>query len=93
MHTTGPWQRAEVSHNDKMVLVGSNFDASVEETKNGGMWVAQCIGPDRDANAKLVAASPLMLEALEGAAEWLSGWASAEPYLSKIRAAIAAAKS
>lgn len=33
-----------------------------------------------------------MLEALKSAEEWLSGWASAEPYLSVVRAAIAKAE-
>lgn len=33
-----------------------------------------------------------LLAALKGAEEWLSGWASAEPYLTTIRAAIAKAE-
>jgi hypothetical protein len=33
-----------------------------------------------------------LLAACEAAAEWLEGWASAEPYLSLLRAAIAAAR-
>ena len=32
-----------------------------------------------------------LLEACKGAAEWLSGWASAEPYLSRLEGAIARA--
>lgn len=40
----------------------------------------------------LIAAAPDMFEALEGAAEWLSGWASAEPYLGRIQAARAKAR-
>jgi hypothetical protein len=56
--TPGPWRKAEPALSDKMVLVGSNLDDSVEETKNGGMWIAQCLGPDRDANARLIAAAP-----------------------------------
>jgi len=44
------------------------------------------------ANARLIAVAPEMLEALEQAEEWLSGWASAEPYIDDIQAAIAKAK-
>lgn len=43
------------------------------------------------ANARLIAAAPDLLEACKQAEAWLSGWASAEPYLSIIRAAIAKA--
>lgn len=38
--------------------------------------------------ARLIAAAPSLLAACKDAAEWLSGWASAEPYLSRIEAAI-----
>jgi len=44
------------------------------------------------ANAKLIAAAPDMLEALEKAEKWLKGWASAEHELEIIQAAIAKAK-
>lgn len=67
--TAGPWRVAAVSHSDKMTLVGSNFDADAEETKNGGMWIAQCIGPDRDANAKLIAASRDLVEVAKDVAK------------------------
>lgn len=46
---------------------------------------------ENEANAKLIAAAPEMLDALLNAKEWLSGWASAEPYLSEIEAVIAKA--
>ena len=45
----------------------------------------------QEANARLIAAAPTMLEALKKAEQWLSGWASAEPYIDEIRAAIALA--
>ena len=41
---------------------------------------------------RLIAAAPDLLAACEAAEEWLSGWASAEPYISIIRDAIAKAK-
>ena len=45
-----------------------------------------------DKVAELEANNADLLEALEKAEEWLEGWASAEPYLSIIRAAIAKAR-
>src|SRR3990167_5564369 len=42
--------------------------------------------------AALRASNAELLAALKRAEEWLNGWASAEPYLSEIRAAIEAAK-
>ena len=69
-YTKGPWRVAAVSHNDKMARVGSNTDASAEEIKNGGMWVSQCIGPDRDANARLIAAAPDLLEVAQDISAW-----------------------
>ena len=77
MHTLGPWK------------VNEDIDV-VDDT---GRMIAEVFNPSGmlSSNAALIAAAPVMLEALEGAAEWLSGWASAEPYLAKIQAAIAAA--
>ena len=43
------------------------------------------------ANARLIAAAPELLEACKKAEGWLSGWASAEPYIDVLRAAIAKA--
>lgn len=43
---------------------------------------------EEEANARLIAASPKLLEACKSAEEWLSGWASASPYIEVIRAAI-----
>jgi hypothetical protein len=44
------------------------------------------------ANMKLLAAAPELLEALKLAEQWLEGWASAEPELAVVRAAIAKAE-
>jgi hypothetical protein len=48
--------------------------------------------PTRDANARLMDAAPDMLEALKMAREWLAGWASAEPQLLAIDAALSKAE-
>jgi hypothetical protein len=44
-----------------------------------------------EANAKLIAAAPELLDALKLAEQWLEGWASAEPELAIVRVAIAKA--
>jgi hypothetical protein len=64
-HTPGPWGVAEAAPDDKMMRVGSNLDPNTEITKNGGMRIAQVIGPDRIANARLIAAAPDLLAALK----------------------------
>lgn len=43
------------------------------------------------ANKRLIAAAPDLLEAARAAEQWLSGWASASPYIDALRAAIAKA--
>lgn len=50
------------------------------------------IGPLDKATAHRIAACNEMERALEQAEEWLEGWASAEPYLSEIRAALTKAQ-
>lgn len=91
-HTPGPWGVAEAAPDDKMMRVGSNLDPNTEITKNGGMWIAQVIGPDRIANARLIAAAPALLEALQDAKFRLFGAGpSADPLYATMRAAIAQA--
>lgn len=94
-HTPGPW-----AVEDPM-----GFELSIVEAgKPPHEWrfIASCALPKGDddqdftarevhANAKLVAAAPEMLEALQAAERWLDGWASAEPYIGVIRRAIAKA--
>lgn len=63
-HTSGPWKANEEAAGDASVFVGSNL-GDTDETKNGGMWVARCLGPDRKANARLIAAAPDLLAILQ----------------------------
>lgn len=89
-HTPGPWivdpnHPQDISPADDLRL----GVASICNSDNiDGRWVFAEVSK---ANAALIAAAPEMLEALLDAKEWLSGWASAEPYLSKIEAIIAKA--
>jgi hypothetical protein len=46
------------------------------------------VGDELLANARLIAAAPELLAACEKAVEWLDGWASAEPYIDTLLAAI-----
>lgn len=60
----------------------ADYGAIVDENDNA---VALHV---RKEHAPLIAAAPDMLEALKGAHTWLSGWASAEPYIGTIEAAL-----
>ena len=59
-HTPGPW-RAEDTNGAKLSKV-----AVAAPGLNGSTCViGQCAGPDREANARLIAAAPALLEACE----------------------------
>lgn len=82
-HTPGPW---EVSKDEGDVVVVSEdlpFIATVHTSALKGT---------QKANARLIAAAPELLEALKHAEKWMEGWASADPYIGYIRAAIAKAE-
>lgn len=65
-HTPGPW-RAEYTNAAKQTYVA----VSVHEGANGSTAViGQCAGPDKEANAHLIAAAPEMLAALKVALTW-----------------------
>lgn len=87
-HTEGPWtcdERGLVSGLDRDRPESPSFDIFDAEEWPGSEQEAL-------ANAKLIAAAPEMLEALEKAEEWLKGWASAKHGLEIIQAVIAKAK-
>ncbi len=86
--TPGPWAIEPLIVGSKEFVV-----VAVDPAANGSTVIATRIcGPDAEANACLVAAAPSMLAALKQSAKWLRGWATAEPYLSEIEAAIAKAE-
>lgn len=67
--TPGPWfARSSDGRADGMFLVGANSDERGVEvdgpSKNGGIYIAQALGPDREANARLIAAAPDLHDAL-----------------------------
>lgn len=82
----GPWTAEPANHSSPVDLLNPEPDH----------WYIDGPGADvhgfmAPADAYLIAAAPDLLEACRKAEEWLEGWASAEPYLSVIRAAIAKA--
>lgn len=96
-HTPGPWAydgagRVDAVHFRKptgnMVDDGSGMKEYI-----GGLVALpySCEAGTMEANARLIAAAPELLAACEKAVQWLDGWASAEPYVSELRAAIAKA--
>jgi hypothetical protein len=73
-HTPGPWRYEYTnSAHESYVAVSSNLLA------NGAtVVIGQCAGPDREANARLIAAAPLLLEALQRALTCMKAGASLE---------------
>lgn len=88
-HTQGEWY-VEESPNGS-VIVWARVSGNPDEDKY--VIAVATVGPlaQRLADARLIAAAPDLLEACKAAEEWLSGWASAEPYLTTIRAALSRA--
>lgn len=84
-HTPGPWDFCGLNKRWGIYpasAVNDGIDYFIATTR-------QISFPEREkANARLMAASPKLLEACKAAEEWLSGWASASPYIEVIRAAI-----
>lgn len=91
--TPTPWKVFTTPDGLKLVGIGGEDGEGICDA-GFGIWSWK--HPDGIANANLIVRAvnshATMLDALKGAEEWLSGWASAEPYLTKIRAAIAEAE-
>lgn len=65
-HTPGPWQAVPVldtRHSPANVL-SRTVEVGGHPDHNDGWCAAVCYGPDRAANARLIAAAPQLLEAL-----------------------------
>lgn len=91
-HTPGPWKREGLT---VYALMSAGWLKGKELFKNR-FWAnlvcdASCSKEEAEANARLVAAAPELLDACIDARRWLAGWASAEPYISLLDAAIAKA--
>jgi len=86
-HTKGPWRIQMLGNQQADLISGGTFMGLT-----GGSGAPFDYEPDDaaewEANVRLIVASPTLLEACKAAEEWLSGWASASPYIDVIRAAI-----
>ena len=91
-HTPGPWQisRTRGGKNGTSLTIWRNDEGpnSSEETNTNWSWIAQHIHSEAD--ARLIAAAPELLEALEMAQLWLDYDGRYD--MQKINAAIAKAK-
>ena len=61
-HTPGPW-RHEPTNGAKLTYVAVS---TVAGSNGNTVVIGQCAGPDKEANARLIASAPDLLEALEG---------------------------
>jgi hypothetical protein len=60
--TLGPWQHDEWENGEWEINVK---DGSYFGNPNGGFKIANCYGREAEANSRLIAAAPEMLEALQ----------------------------
>lgn len=86
-HTPGPW--ASVQSNGV-----KNGVIAVDDDANDQFYIGKMSGPDAEANARLIATAPELLEALEEAVQWDSHDSEGVPavWLEKARAALAKAR-
>lgn len=92
-HTKGEWR--EWSEEGQTPSGMYRHSVCIDRGLGGHTCVAEARGETpRQAyeRARLIAAAPDLLAACEGAVEWLSGWASASPYIEQLQAALQKAK-
>lgn len=91
-HTPGPWVVG--GSNSRMILRDIPGMCDGHDGYSVAVTTSHSLLSESEAlaNARLIAAAPDLLKACEAAEEWLSGWASAEPYLTTIRAALSSAR-
>ena len=83
-HTPGPWKTTKESTRNQFVT-----DTKIRSADDSVVCVLHCNG---EANARLIAAAPEMLEALEYIVAWNSGEWSAEKARDMAKSAIAKAR-
>lgn len=85
-HTPGPW-----------VVFEDDYERHVLGPMTGRAWMDNCVatvrdGANIDANAHLIAAAPELLEALKSFPGFTDDATVGDPWIEKIRAAIAKAE-
>lgn len=88
-HTQAPWHICETTGRG-LKLIRDQRGYCVAEAVKPAMQAAQYI--NADANARLIAAAPELLEALEKVQDWLAGCSTRETMARMVRDAIAKAK-
>lgn len=88
--TPGPWELS-LAHDRAYGIHARGANGLRANVVNWG-GLSRAASDEGQANARLIAAAPDLLEACKQAREWLAGWASAEPYIDALEAAIAKAE-
>ena len=90
-HTPGPWLiEAQNSHTGAIATVHNTTDVWVEIWSEN--WIVTGMGPEeQSANARLIAAAPDLLEALQRAVDLLARYPKHDEAWRQARAAIAKA--
>lgn len=73
-HTPGPWCVQPVPDGGMTAVLqeGDGYESDDQSSwPNGGFDIAECFGPAQEANARLIAAAPEMLEALMAVEQYL----------------------
>ena len=71
-HTPGPWQVGKQITENMSRPLGWTWVETLTGRRSGH-GIAQCYGKDQEANARLIAQAPAMLEALEGFVGYYDG--------------------
>jgi hypothetical protein len=87
-HTPGPWKVYTAKNGGKIIGIGDAEGGGVTDP-NFALWRA---GKEQQANARLIAAAPDLLAALEGMMALLDAGSLYEPQAYAARAAIAKAR-
>jgi hypothetical protein len=90
-HTSGPWIVIEGGplEGDTVITTQERIAGDIIPIVDMDTDYEGEIGIEQQANAKLIAAAPEMLNALKLAKMWLEGWASADSELRIINAVLA----
>ncbi|MCB1462087.1 MAG: hypothetical protein KDJ90_06605 [Nitratireductor sp.] len=92
MHTPGPWKAGDTDEFGDVTILPESGGLAVAAVPNGEFMRIRGKTGEHHANAQLIAAAPELLDALKQAKGWLENWASAEPQIAVIDAAISKAE-
>lgn len=65
-HTPGPWAISKINQRIDIISADTLSAKKLSKESNSGFIIAECFGDDdKEANARLIAAAPELLEALQ----------------------------